>query len=98
MLTLLKPYGSRAERVRHAEFQALGLNSFNSLSTSLTTFNLSYPDSTLSLPLPYSAMAPKLSLYASLLDPDAKFESKPEEEDSASSKKQSLNAGRNLKS
>lgn len=38
-------------------------------------------------------MAPKLSLYASLLDPDAKEDVEPTKDEAASSKKQTLNAG-----
>jgi hypothetical protein len=41
-------------------------------------------------------MAPKLSLYASLLGPDSNAEPKSAEDDAASSKKQALNAGRHL--
>lgn len=38
-------------------------------------------------------MAPKLSLYASLLGPEAQPEPEQTKEDDASSKKQTLNAG-----
>jgi hypothetical protein len=39
-------------------------------------------------------MAPKLSLYASLLGPEANAMDEAEKEDDSASKKQSLNAGR----